>query len=264
MIGRYLEWADMTGMRPWGGFWSGTWRRRGGLNGHRLTLEVFLIGIVFVAVPYFSTNNIAEAYLSTVFDPEIALDRQIPVWNWTILPYALLYAFYPATLILAPRDDSGRIEMILTIQMMIMVTAFCCVIFLLLPAEIDMRDQIDWGTMSAWEDALFTFIHSSDNPWNAWPSLHIVHSYILARVMTHWMIGRRASSLVPWNFAIFILWLEWTLLAISILTTKQHYMFDLVTGVIVAHLAWLALERALSNARDLGPSRFTEESGWTD
>ena len=68
----------MTGMRPWRGFWSGTWRRRGGLNGHRLTLEVFLIGVVFVAVPYFSTNNIAEAYLSTVFDPEIALDRQIP------------------------------------------------------------------------------------------------------------------------------------------------------------------------------------------
>ena len=123
--------------------------------------------------------------------------------------------------------------MILTIQMMIMVTAFCCVIFLLLPAEIDMRDQIDWGTMSAWEDALFTFIHSSDNPWNAWPSLHIVHSYILARVMTHWMIGRRASSPVPWNFAIFILWLEWTLLAISILTTKQHYMFDLVTASLL-------------------------------
>ena len=97
-------------MRPWGRFWSGTWRRRGGLNGHRLTLEVFLIGVVFVAVPYFSTNNIAEAYLSTVFDPEIALDRQIPVWNWTILPYALLYAFYPATLILAPRTiaDASR------------------------------------------------------------------------------------------------------------------------------------------------------------
>ena len=264
MIGRYLEWADMTGMRPWRGFWSGTWRRRGGLNGHRLTLEVFLIGVVFVAVPYFSTNNIAEAYLSTVFDPEIALDRQIPVWNWTILPYALLYAFYPATLILAPKDDSGRIEMILTIQMMIMVTAFCCVIFLLLPAEIDMRDQIQWSTMNEWEDRLFTFIHSSDNPWNAWPSLHIVHSYVLARVMTFWMKERSPSSPVVWNFAIFLLWLEWILLAISILTTKQHYIFDLATGILVAHLAWLALERAMSNARDLGPSRFTKESGWTD
>ena len=112
-----------------------------------------------------------------------------------------------------------------------MVTAFCCVIFLLLPAEIDMRDQIDWGTMSAWEDALFTFIHSSDNPWNAWPSLHIVHSYILARVMTHWMIGRRASSPVPWNFAIFILWLEWTLPQ-SASTPQATLHVDLVTGVI--------------------------------
>lgn len=264
MIGRYLECADMTGMRPWGGFWSGTWRRRGGLNGHRLTLEVFLIGVVFVAVPYFSTNNIAEAYLSTVFDPEIALDRQIPVWNWTILPYALLYAFYPATLLLAPKDDRGRIEMILTIQMMIIVTAFCCLIFLLLPAEIDMRDQIDWGTMNAWEDALFTLIHSSDNPWNAWPSLHIVHSYILARIMTVWIARRKPSSPILWNLALIILWLEWALLALSILTTKQHYLFDLIMGIIVAHLAWSSLQKTFSDLNDLGPNQFSKIYDWVD
>ena len=262
MIGRQLEWADMTGMRPWRGFWSGTWRRRGGLNGHRLTLEVFLIGVVFVAVPYFSTNNIAEAYLSTVFDPEIALDRQIPVWNWTILPYALLYAFYPATLILAPKDDSGRIEMILTIQMMIMVTAFCCVIFLLLPAEIDMRDQIDWGTMSAWEDALFTFIHSSDNPWNAWPSLHIVHSYILARIMTIWITRRKSHAPILWSCALAILWVEWTLLAISILTTKQHYLFDLLTGLIVAHIAWLILSNEIHSLHKKGYDEYLKKLNW--
>ena len=75
----------MTGMRPWGGFWSAHGEGEG-LNEPELTLEVFLIGVVFVAVPCFSTNNIAEAYLSTVFDPEIASDRQIPVWNWTIYP----------------------------------------------------------------------------------------------------------------------------------------------------------------------------------
>ena len=262
MIGRYPEWEDMTGMRPWGGFWSGPWRRRGGLNGHRLTLEVFLIGVVFVAVPYFSTNNIAEAYLSTVFDPEIALDRQIPVWNWTILPYALLYAFYPATLILAPRGDSGRIEMILTIQMMIMVTAFCCVIFLLLPAEIDMRDQIDWGTMSAWENALFTFIHSSDNPWNAWPSLHIVHSYILARIMTIWITRRRPYAPVFWSCALTILWMEWTLLAVSILTTKQHYLFDLLTGLIVAHIAWLILSNEIHSLHKKGYDEYLKKLNW--
>ena len=122
-------------------------------------------------------------------------------------------------------------------------------IFLLLPAEIDMRDQIDWGTMSAWEDALFTFIHSSDNPWNAWPSLHIAF-HILARVMTHWMIGRRASSQSLGTLRYSSSGLSGHF-AISILTTKQHYMFDLVTGVIVA--SCMASPRgAMSNARDLG------------
>ena len=76
------------------------------MGGYRLPLEIFLIGIIIVAVPYFATNNIANAYLDTVFDPEIALDRQIPVWNWTILPYALLYMFYPATLLLCPKTTA--------------------------------------------------------------------------------------------------------------------------------------------------------------
>ena len=78
-----------------------------------------------VAVPYFSTNNIASMYLDTVWDPEIALDRELPVVNWMILPYTLLYLFYPATLILCPRDERGHAELAVGMQTLIMVTAFC-------------------------------------------------------------------------------------------------------------------------------------------
>ena len=117
------------------------------------------MGVVLVAVPYFSTNNIASMYLDTVWDPEIALDRELPVVNWMILPYTLLYLFYPATLILCPRSERGQAELAVGMQTLIMVTAFCCAIFLLLPAEIDMRDQIDWDSLNGWEYALFEFIH---------------------------------------------------------------------------------------------------------
>ena len=135
--------------------------------------------------------------------------------------------FYPATLLLCPKDDRGYSELVVFMQMLIMVTAFCCVIFLVLPAEIDLRDQIDWDSMNAWETLLFEFIHMSDNPWNAWPSLHIVHSYLLARAMTVW-IGKRA---VPDLGTFGTVWTEWTLLSVSILTTKQHYLFDLLAGI---------------------------------
>ena len=97
-----------------------------------------------------------------------------------------------------PAGERGQAELAVGMQTLIMVTAFCCAIFLLLPAEIDMRDQIDWDSLNGWEYALFEFIHLSDNPWNAWPSLHIVHSYLLARLMTVWA-SRRAAESSAWN-----------------------------------------------------------------
>lgn len=214
-----------------------------------------------MAIPYFSTNNIASMYLDTVWDPEIGLDRDFPVVNWMILPYTLLYLFYPVTLLLCPNDDRGRAELAVGMQAVIMVTAFCCTIFLLLPAEIDMRDQIDWDSLNGWESVLFEFIHFSDNPWNAWPSLHIVHSYLLARLMTVWA-SRRAAESSAWNLFLVVLWVEWVLLSISILTTKQHYLFDLVTGIAVAQLAWMVTKPNLDEIEEMGPSAFAEECGW--
>ena len=250
-----------TSLRPWKRFWAGPWSRRERLGGRWFSLEVFVLGLLMVAVPYFSTNNIASMYLDTVWDPEIGMDREFPVVNWMILPYTLLYLFYPATLLLCPSDDRGHAELAVGMQTLIMVTAFCCMIFLLLPAEIDMRDQIDWDSLNGWESVLFEFIHFSDNPWNAWPSLHIVHSYLLARLMTVWAT-RRAAESSAWKLFLVVLWVEWALLCISILTTKQHYLFDLVTGIAVAQLAWIWTAPHLDRIGDIGARKFSIEVGW--
>ena len=78
-----------------------------------------------IGAPYFISNNIAAHYLETVWDPEIALDRSLPVINWLIIPYVALYLFYPVTLALAPRDDRGRMELALGVQGLFMATMFC-------------------------------------------------------------------------------------------------------------------------------------------
>tara|TARA_B100000131_G_scaffold292017_1_gene306076 strand:+ start:271 stop:1095 length:825 start_codon:yes stop_codon:yes gene_type:complete len=256
-----IEALASWGRKPWKRFWRNSWARRSGMGGWQFPLEVFLIGLVLVAAPYFITNNIADARGVTVLDPELGFDREIPVIYWTILPYTLLYAFYPITLLVCPKDDTGYAQLAVGMQGLIMVTALCCVFFLLLPAEIDLRDQIDWDSMSRWESALFEFIHASDNPWNAWPSLHIVHSYLLARMMTFWTLNRRGDSF-GWTIFRAVLWLEWALLCISIMTTKQHYAFDLLAGLIVAHAAWGALEQTLVEIDASDPSDFAHEFGW--
>ena len=58
-------------LRPWGRFWVGPWSRRKGLGGRQFPLEVFLLGLVLIAVPYFSTNNIANLYLETAWTPRL-------------------------------------------------------------------------------------------------------------------------------------------------------------------------------------------------
>ena len=258
-----VEGAESYFQKPWKRFWAPSWSRRRGVWGWQFPLEVFLIGLILVAAPYFITNNIADARGVTVLDPELGLDRDIPVIYWTILPYSLLYLFYPVTLMLCPKDDRGHAELAVGMQTLILVTFFCCTIFLILPAEIDLRDQIDWEAMNAWETILFEFIHFSDNPWNAWPSLHIVHSYLLARLMTHWTRSRTPDSL-GWNIFLVVLWLEWALLCISIMTTKQHFAFDLVSGLIVAHMAWRFSTPSLGSIGEIWPLEFSGESRSSD
>lgn len=250
-------------MMPWKRFWHYTWKRRNNFSGNWFILEIFIFGAIFIAVPYFGSNNIANLYLEDTFKtfPENSYDRSIPVINWMIIPYAALYLFYPVTLLLAPRNDKGRMELISAMQMLILANIICVVFFLIFPAEIDMRDAINWDSMNNLEVLLFEFIHTSDKPWNAWPSLHIVHSYCLARLMTYWIKNNYSENKFSYLFLV-ALWIEWVLLCVSILTTKQHYMFDLFTGLIVGVIAWRIYEPVLEIISARGAEELAKEVGW--
>jgi len=63
---------------------------------------------------------------------------------------------------------------------------------------------------------------------------------------------------------IVVLWIEWVLLCISLLKTKQEYLFEFVNGVAVAQLAWVATKGTLDEVGSMGPSAFAEECGWAD
>lgn len=208
-----------------------------------------------VAVPYFGTNAWAAANGVTVWDPETSLDRQIPVIGWMIAPYMALYLFYPATLLANPMDDRHRLELISGVQMLSLATIFCSIIFVLFPAEIDLRDQLDWDSLSGWQVGLFETMHFMDEPWNAWPSLHIAHSYFLARAITRWVRAAHSDSTGRRLF-LAILWIEFILLSISILTTKQHYVWDLFTGLLVGFVGWRIAEPVLESIAALPDDRL--------
>jgi membrane-associated phospholipid phosphatase len=124
---------------------------------------------------------------------------------------------------------------------MIWVALVSFAVFILLPAKVNLRDQLEapLETCRPFLRAAFGWLHEVDPPYNAWPSLHVSRT-LLAVLYMQLHQSRRALRT--------LLWLAWSLLAVSILLTKQHLIFDAVTGVALGVIAW-----HLSASRYCGP-----------
>jgi membrane-associated phospholipid phosphatase len=78
----------------------------------------------------------------------------------------------------------------------------------------------------------YASFHWLDRPFNSWPSLHVAQTFLAAIGMTHWWVreGRKLR--------IMALWVLWTALALSTLTTKQHFLWDALTGFALGLAGW--------------------------
>jgi len=70
-------------------------------------------------------------------------------------------------------------------------------------------------------------LYSSDPPYNCFPSLHVAHSVVSALACSR--VHRRLGIIAM---------IAATLVAVSTLFTKQHYVLDVVAGVFLAFVAY--------------------------
>jgi membrane-associated phospholipid phosphatase len=165
------------------------------------------------------------------WDPTLPMDRLLPALPLAILPYLTHFLYYPATVLRSPEGESGTRSLMGLLQTMIWVALVSFAVFILLPAKVDLRDQLEapLETCRPFLRAAFGWLHEVDPPYNAWPSLHVSHTLLAVLYMQHHQRRRALRTL---------LWLAWSLLAVSILLTKQHLIFDAVTGVALGVIAW--------------------------
>ena len=159
------------------------------------------------------------------------------------LAYFSFYAYYILIPIFARNEVQQRCAILFS-QRLFTATLPVFLIFLFLPVEVDLRSDVKGDDVLT---TLLTFVHGIDQPYNAWPSLHVAHS--LAVVLCVPMVFNINK------FAHAMLWFAWMLLVFSTMTTQQHYLFDVITGImyaLIVYRSWLrpVLAECIAGAYD--------------
>lgn len=159
--------------------------------------------------------------------PELALDQALPLQPAWALVYGALYLFLILLPVLVVRQEE-QIRRTVLAYLTIWIASYVC--FLLYPTRASRPDEVIGDGFAVWG---LRFLYSADPPYNCFPSLHVAHSFVsaLACHRVHRGVGAAASLCAA-------------LVAVSTLFTKQHYVLDVVAGVLLAGAAWAVFLRS--------------------
>jgi hypothetical protein len=193
-------------------------------------------------VAYLLSNSFNARYaINYLGDAELAsgLDRLIPFLPWTLLAYIANFAFYllPRPLLAGNLQDRQAYRAIN--QALLGITFLSCAIFLLFPSSVEMRAgllaQLDPGDYPGWLLNACSALFKVDHSFNAWPSLHVSQPLLILLATHYWGLFDIRQRRVNWMcFAI---------VAGSVLTLKQHYLWDVASGAALALAVWMLFLR---------------------
>jgi len=173
---------------------------------------------------YFSIGN-AHLLRSTEL-LRTRLDDAIPFLPWTAWCYL---PFYAAIFVMAIAGFRHRALFDRTARSVLVVMFVGALGHTFVRAEFPRI--VLHAPFSGPSETFMAWVQSVDQPGNVFPSLHIAHTTMLSLLL---MRDRPRLGRVALGMA--------TLLAISTMTTKQHFIADVVSGYALAFFGvWLAL-----------------------
>ena len=214
--------SSLFSPRPWS-IWKYAWK----IRENRLVFASFfgVFFLVSIGIPYGITNRISDFFDWNLFDPSLAIDDSIPYLPLLNVAYFTFYAYYVLIPFFASTEGQKKAAVVFS-QRMFVATIPVFFIFLFAPVEVGIRAEVEGNDILT---SMLSLIHIVDQPYNAWPSLHVGHSLCVVLCVPLIYNVHRISYVS--------LWCAWILLTLSTMTTQQHYLFDVLTGILFALIA---------------------------
>lgn len=161
----------------------------------------------------------------------LPLDEAIPLVPWTISIYFGCYLFWALLYVLCARQEAEKACQFFLADFL--SKAVCLVFFVLLPTTMPRPEIL--GT-TVWDD-LMRFLYRIDAPYNLFPSIHCLVSWLC-------LIGARNHKGFP-RWAVWCTGIMAVLVCISTLTTRQHVVVDVAAGILLAEGCYYAAGRSI-------------------
>ena len=168
--------------------------------------------------------------------PELALDRAVPLEPAWALVYGSLYLFLIVLPVFVVRQEE-HIRRTVLAYLMVWIAVYVC--FLEYPTVAPRPTGVIGQGFAVWG---LRFLYSADPPYNCFPSIHVAHSFVSALTChrVHRGLGTVAAVCA-------------SLVALSTLYSKQHYIADVIAGIALASAAYVVFLRGYP--RDQIPER---------
>ncbi|PKK94654.1 MAG: hypothetical protein CVV60_05340 [Tenericutes bacterium HGW-Tenericutes-5] len=207
----------------------------------------FTLVMLFLFVTYFGNQWYAETFGNPGVDYSyifLSFNEKVPFLPWTIYPYIVAYPFWAMTFIyisIRSRENMYKIAL------MALVTFTVCGIWYFfwqsdvaawrLTSGLFLNDNLlTPRTDLTFTESIVVWIYNAAGPRNALPSMHTLMSWLC-------IIALRLDKKIPVLPKI-IIWVMSLAIIIATQTLKQHYVIDLIAGVILAEAAYWTLKNS--------------------
>ena len=194
------------------------------ISEHLFSVVAPIEALIFGTFLFYLGKNLS--FWRPHLDLTLPVDELVPFLPWTVSIYLATFLFWYFMLLLCSTEREPDRERVFCAYHLNAIVSF--LFFVIMPTT-NVRPELGGEGIWNW---LMHVVYSADAPDNLFPSLHCSVAWLC------WIGIRGRKDLPRWlSPAALIMAVA---ICLSTLTTRQHVMVDVFSGVALAELSWLA------------------------